>query len=72
MSSTVQPTDSRRRFVIPDKELGNVQTVGEAVVQLDLPKDLGLVMLVNERIANWNTPLVDDDILQLIPVPGGG
>ncbi len=50
----------------------NVGTVGEAVAQLPIPKDMGLVIMVNGRLAAWQTELKDGDVLQLLPVIGGG
>ena len=72
MKITVRPVGSLKRFIATGTVLEDVQTVGDAVEQLSLPRKMGLVMLVNERIANWNTPLADGDILQLIPTIAGG
>jgi molybdopterin converting factor small subunit len=72
MKITVHPVGSLKRFVEPGTVLEDVRTVGEAVEQLSLPESKGLVMLVNERLANWNTPLADGDTLQLIPTIAGG
>jgi sulfur carrier protein ThiS len=52
--------------------LTQARTVGEAVGQIDLPQTMGLVMLVNGRLAHWQTELQDGDVLQLLPVIGGG
>ncbi len=72
MKITIHPVGSLKRFVAPGTVLEDVHTVGDAVEQLPLPKAMGLVMLVNERVANWNTPLADGDTLQLIPTIAGG
>ncbi len=72
MPITIRPVGSLKRFVAPGTVLADVHTVSEAVEQLSLPDDMGLVMMVNERVANWNTPLIDGDILQLIPTIAGG
>jgi molybdopterin converting factor small subunit len=72
MPITIRPIGSLKRFIAPDTVLDNVHTIGEAVAQLSLPEDMGLVMLVNGRTTNWNTVLADGDILQLIPVISGG
>ena len=72
MTITIRPTGLIKRFVTPDTVLEDARTVGEAVTQLSLPEDIGLVMLVNGRTANWDTVLADGDILQLIPVISGG
>ena len=72
MKITVHPVGSLKRFVEPGIVLEDVRTVGEAVERLSLPESKGLVMLVNERLANWNTPLADGDTLQLIPTIAGG
>ena len=72
MPISIRPTGSLKRFIAPDTALENAHTVGEAVEQLSLPEDMGLVMMVNGRTAHWNTPLTDGDILQLIPTIAGG
>ena len=72
MPITIRPTGSLKRFIAPDIVLEDTHTVGEAVEHLSLPEEIGLVMVVNERIANWNTPLADGDTLQLIPTIAGG
>ena len=72
MPITIQPAGSIKRFVAPDSVLEHAQTVGEAIEQLDLPDNIGVVMMVNGRIAHWNTSLADGDVLQLIPTIAGG
>ena len=72
MKITVHSVGSLKRFVEPGTVLEDVRTVGEAVERLSLPESKGLVMLVNERLANWNTSLTDGDTLQLIPTIAGG
>ena len=72
MSITIQPAGSIKRFIAPDSVLENADTVGEAMEKIDLPDNIGVVMMVNGRIAHWNTPLTDGDILQLIPTIAGG
>ena len=72
MKITIRPTGLLKRFIAPDTALENAHTVGEAMVQLSLPEDIGLVMLVNGRTADWNTTLADGDDLQLIPAISGG
>ncbi|HEY52041.1 MAG TPA: MoaD/ThiS family protein [Caldilineae bacterium] len=72
MPVTIRATGLLKRFVAPDTVLENTHTVGEAVTQLALPEDIGLVMLVNGHTAHWHTVLRDGDTLQLIPVISGG
>jgi sulfur carrier protein ThiS len=47
-------------------------TVGEAVSMVDLPEVGELLLLVNGRIAHWQTELNDGDVLKLVPAIGGG
>jgi molybdopterin converting factor small subunit len=49
-----------------------VETVGQAVERLSLPSDVGVAMLVNGRVAHWNTVLRDGDVLTLVPEICGG
>ena len=72
MPIIIRPIGSIKRFIAPDTVLEDTHSVGDAIEQLSLPEEIGLVMLVNERIANWNTPLADGDTLQLIPTISGG
>jgi molybdopterin converting factor small subunit len=52
--------------------ISNVETVGQAVERLSLPSDVGVAMLVNGRVAHWNTELRDGDVLTLLPAICGG
>ncbi|MCS7040092.1 MAG: MoaD/ThiS family protein [Caldilineales bacterium] len=68
LAGSLRPNDDHEREIV----LTQARTVGEAVGQLDLPQTMGLVMLVNGRLAHWQTELQDGDVLQLLPVIGGG
>lgn len=47
-------------------------TIGEAVERLPLSRSTGLMILLNGRLAGWDTQLHDGDELELVPVLGGG
>jgi molybdopterin converting factor small subunit len=47
-------------------------TVGEAAEAVGLARRTGLVILVNGRLADWKTALVDGDTVEFIPALGGG
>lgn len=47
-------------------------TVGDAARLLTLRNSTGLMILVNGKIAQWNTLLNDGDVIELIPALGGG
>jgi molybdopterin converting factor small subunit len=47
-------------------------TVGEAASQLPLTRSTGLVILVNGKLAQWDTALQDGDLVEIIPALGGG
>lgn len=68
LAGSLRPNDNHEHEIV----LTQARTVGEAVGQLDLPQSMGLVMLVNGRLAHWQTELRDGDVLQLLPVIGGG
>lgn len=72
MSVHIRVAGSLKERVAPDLTLEDVHSVGEAVAQLSLPEDIGLVIIVNGKLAQWQTELHDDDVLQLAPVIGGG
>ena len=57
---------------IPDDLSVDANTVGEAVTQLDLGETGELILLVNGRMAHWQTSLNDGDVLKLVPAIGGG
>ncbi len=47
-------------------------TVGQAAALLPLGRSSGLMILVNGRLAHWETALGDGDVVELIPARGGG
>ncbi|MGE5603089.1 MAG: MoaD/ThiS family protein [Nitrososphaerales archaeon] len=47
-------------------------TVGQAVRLLPLTRSTGLIILVNGKLAQWDTALREGDLIELIPVLGGG
>jgi len=49
-----------------------VRTVAEAWARLDLGQASGLAVLVNGRLADWQTELRDGDVVRLLRAPGGG
>jgi sulfur carrier protein ThiS len=54
------------------EQLENVRTVAEAWARLDLGQASGLAVLVNGRLADWRTELLDGDVVSLLRAPGGG
>ena len=72
MTVTVRAHGSLRDRIPSGTKLEDVHTVGEAVERLVVSPDVGLAMMVNGHIANWNTPLADGDLLQLVPALSGG
>jgi molybdopterin converting factor small subunit len=48
------------------------QTVGEAAQAAGLARRTGLVILVNGRLADWQTRLADGDVVEFVPALGGG
>jgi molybdopterin converting factor small subunit len=72
MTVTVRAHGSLRDRIPSGARLDDVHTVGEAITRLAIPPDLGLAIMVNGHIANWNTTLADGDLLQLVPALAGG
>lgn len=68
----VQAVGALKERIPTDLTLTAVGTVGEVVAQLPIPPDVGLVMMVNGRLAHWRTELNDGDVLRLAPVVSGG
>lgn len=52
--------------------LRDAATVAEAMAQLPLKRSTGLVILVNGKLGQYDTPLADGDVVQLVPALGGG
>lgn len=52
--------------------LDDACTVGEAASRLPLRRFTGLMILVNGKLARWDTVLHDGDEIELIPALGGG
>ena len=47
-------------------------TVAQAAERAGLKRVTGLVILVNGRLAGWQTPLADGDVVEFMPALGGG
>ena len=71
-SVTIEVSGLLRQHVDPGTKVQNVHTVGEAVIQLNLPEVGDMIMVLNGKIAYWNTELEDGDTLQLMPAISGG
>lgn len=71
-SIKVEATGSLKQYLAPDTTIQNVSTVGEAISQLALPDVGELMLLVNGKMAYWQTELQDGDVLKLVPAIGGG
>ena len=71
-SVSIEVSGILRQHVDPGTTVQNVNTVGDAVIQLNLPKALDMIMVVNGKIAYWNTELEHGDTLQLLPAISGG
>ncbi len=71
-SVTIKVSGLLRQHVDPGTTVQNVHTVGEAVIQLNLPEVGDMIMVLNGKIAYWNTELEDGDTLNLLPAISGG
>jgi sulfur carrier protein ThiS len=71
MPVTVQATGTLRQRIPPGTAV-DAATVGDALAQLDLPESEEVLILVNNRIARWDTALADGDVLQLVLGISGG
>lgn len=72
MSIKVRPTGILKRTIPSGLELHDVPTVAAALAQLALPADMGVIALVNGRVAGPQTALHDGDELRLAPTISGG
>ena len=71
-SVIVEAAGSLKHHIAPGTTVHDVHTVGEAMAQLTLPDVGELMLLVNGRMAYWQTALADGDTLKLIPAISGG
>lgn len=71
MSIKIQTSGILKEQIPADLQV-EASNVGEALSQLDLPEDGELILLVNGRMAHWQTPLNDGDVLKLVPAISGG
>jgi hypothetical protein len=72
MSVRVEGRGAISERIPPDLTFEDGHTVGEIMLRLDLPTAIGKIMLVNGRLANWDTPLQPGDVLQIVATAGGG
>jgi len=72
MAVAIEGVGSLKSAVPAGTVLTDVETVGQAIECLSLPVDVGVAMLVNGRVAHWNTELHDGDVLTLLPAICGG
>jgi len=68
----IYPTGLLKRYIAAETELDNVHTVADALARLSLPPDMGVIALVNGRVAGPQTVLNDGDELKLAPTISGG
>ena len=57
---------------IPSDLPVEANSVGEALAQYDLSAAGDVLLLVNGRMAHWQTKLHDGDVLKLVPAISGG
>ena len=57
---------------IPTELQVEASTVGEALSPFDLSAAGEVLLLVNGRLAHWNTVVNEGDVLKLVPAIGGG
>lgn len=69
---TIKVSGSLKQHLAEETIVQNVHTVGEAITSLNLPESGEMLLLVNGKLAYWNTQLQDGDVLQLVPAISGG
>ena len=72
MQITIKPAGMLKDSIPSGRVVTDSHTVGDVLAQYPLPEDMGLVMMVNRRLASWQTELHEGDILFVSPVIGGG
>lgn len=72
MSITVQAHELTPTIGDASLTVDGARTVAEAVGMLRLPLRTAVIILVNGRLASWETPLRDGDLVELLPALSGG
>lgn len=72
MAVVVEASDALAARIPPGLALEDVRTVAEVIVRLNLSGQRGLIILVNHRLAGWDTELKAGDVVQIIPTIAGG
>jgi molybdopterin converting factor small subunit len=60
------------RFKQEDREVGENITVGDIVDSLTIDREEVGVLMLNSRHTEFSTCLVENDVLAIFPVVGGG
>jgi len=60
------------RFKIEEREVGEDITVGSIVDDLNIDRDEVGVLMINSRHTKFDSQLVENDVLAIFPVVGGG
>ena len=60
------------RFKIEEREIGEGTTVGDIVDFLDIDREEVGVLMINSRHTTFETQPVENDVLAIFPVVGGG
>ncbi len=75
MSATVKPTGLLKAYVneLPMLELDcQGMTVRECLVKINIPSELVALVMVNGTLPDKDYVIQDQDVIQLIPLVGGG
>lgn len=60
------------RFKVEQREIGEGTTVGDIVDSLHIDREEVGVLMINSRHTQFNAQPVDNDVLAIFPVIGGG
>ncbi len=60
------------RFKIEQREIGESTTVGDIVDSLDIDREEVGVLMINSRHTDFDIHPVENDVLAIFPVVGGG
>jgi molybdopterin synthase sulfur carrier subunit len=60
------------RFKIEEREIGESTTVGDIVDSLNIDREEVGVLMINSRHTTFDTLPIENDVLAVFPVIGGG
>ncbi len=72
MAIVIQSAGYLKKQIAADVIIEGNTSVGEAIDELGVARENEMILLVNGKLADWNTKLQDGDTLSILPGLSGG